>query len=222
MDLEEAHADVEAEAPVCGEGHHTGVDEELVVAVVEEGDVLLDLRGDVAQRFVGQGGGVTVAEVLLDAEDSVAPQPFIWSRRAQLHLLRIRGVELTHEGEHRIPRRGDHMGEYRVAGRVGGEDHRSLGELGPVLGVDVDHGGAPLAGRCRDRLLGRFDVGAVAVPVLEEREREAGDQVGLGRGLRVRVIESACHRGTSRVPPSAARETHGMMASPADFSSALR
>ena len=220
MDLEEAHPDVEAEAPVGGEGDHAGVDEELVVALVEERDVLLDLRGDVAQWFVGQGGGVAVAEVLFDVEDVVAPQPFVGSGRAELHLLRVRGVEFAHEGEHRIPRGGHHVGEYGVAGRIGGEGHRTLVEFGAVLGVDVDDRGAPLTRGRRDGLLGRFDVGAVAVPVLEEREREAGDQVG--RGLGSCVVECACHRGTSRVQPPAARETHGMMASPADFSSALR
>ncbi len=112
VDLEEAHADVETETPVRGEGHHPpGVDEQLAVALVQERDVLLDLGGDVPQRFVGERGGVAVPEVLLDAEDVVAPQPFVGTCRAQLHLLRVGGIEFAHEGEHRVPGGGgDHVG----------------------------------------------------------------------------------------------------------------
>ncbi len=150
VDLQETHADIEAEAPVGGEGDDTGVDEELIVALVEESDVLLDLRSDVPQWFIGgEGvGGVTVTEVLLDAKDVVAPQPFVWSGRAQVHLVGgVGGVEFAHEGEHRVPRGGHHVREDRVAGRIGGEDRRTLIEFGSVLGVDVDDCGAPTARR---------------------------------------------------------------------------
>ena len=54
VDLEEAHPDVEPETPIGGEGDDPGIDVELPIALIQKGDVLLDLRADVAQRFLGK------------------------------------------------------------------------------------------------------------------------------------------------------------------------
>ncbi len=221
VDLQEAHADVEAQRPVGGEGHQSGVAPEGTLTLVEQHDVLLEVPADEQQGWFGQGGRITEHEGLFDAECPVGESPghTVPVERERLGV----GVgEHPHEGEHRVPLGDLHVRQSLEPGGVLGEDAGAFGEILPVPAVDVDGVGPPSPDGCLHDTAGGFDVGAVAVGVAGEGEREAGDAVGDRRAVAEGLeVDRGTHRSSSNRGPFA-RETHGMRQSPASFSAAPR
>ena len=109
MNLEEAHPDVESEAPVGGEGDDARIDEELVITLVEKGDVFLYLSREVVQRVVAEACLVAVAEGALVGEKVVAPMPFVVSERGEVHGVGVGVCEFTQHGHERVPGGRSHV-----------------------------------------------------------------------------------------------------------------
>ncbi len=150
MDLEEGHPDVEAERPVCGERHESGVRPQLAVTLIEEHDVLLHLLADEPEWPFRHRRRLADRKAAVDAEKPVVPVPATALAR-EAHVLRVGGRQLLHEHEHRIPRGRNHVRQALQSRRVGAQDARALGELAQVGVIDVDGMLTPGAGRRRAR-----------------------------------------------------------------------
>src|SRR5882762_11928911 len=128
MDLEEAHADVESETPVGGEGDYACIGEKLIAALIEEYDVLLNLTADVAQGLFGQCRVLAIDELLGNAEDVVLPAPALIDLLVQAHSVWVCDGEFPHQREHRVTCGRAHMRQHRTTCGISGEDGRTLGE----------------------------------------------------------------------------------------------
>ncbi len=75
--LEEVHADIEVERPVCLCGDYSCIHPEISVTLVENGEIALSLTGNILHGAVGQSGGIPEDEGVVDAHGTVYPSPFV-------------------------------------------------------------------------------------------------------------------------------------------------